>query len=136
MFSPIDQIEEYLAKHRPEWSAKQRALVARLSEGAVGRACGFDLEKYVSSRDHALVILNSALRSSDHSELFKATETYRAGAEGRDKTERLIRIIYLLLQDLLFLNSGTPELVRNTDIQADLQKLAQAADFQWADFRR
>jgi DNA polymerase III subunit delta' len=130
----IDQIEEYLAKHRPEWSAKQRALVARLSEGAVGRACGFDLEKYVSSRDHALVILNSALRSSDHSELFKATETYRAGAEGRDKTERLIRTLYLLLQDLLFLNSSTPELVRNTDIQSELQKLAQAADFQWVTF--
>ncbi|MFI5072635.1 MAG: ATP-binding protein, partial [Terriglobales bacterium] len=45
----IDQIEEYLAKLRPEWSAKQRALVARLSEGAVGRACGFDLAAYISS---------------------------------------------------------------------------------------
>lgn len=130
----IDQIEEYLAKYRPEWSAKQRALVARLSEGAVGRACGFDLAAYISSRDHALIILNSALRSSNHSELFKATETYRAGAEGRDKTEKLIRTIYLLLQDLLFLNSGTPELVRNTDIQPELQKLMQSADFEWVTF--
>jgi DNA polymerase-3 subunit delta' len=130
----IDQIEEYLAKLRPEWSAKQRALVARLSEGAVGRACGFDLAAYISSRDHALIILNSALRSSDHSELFKATETYRAGAEGRDKTEKLIRTIYLLLQDLLFLNSGAPELVRNTDIQPELQKLVQSADFEWVAF--
>jgi len=130
----IDQIEEYLAKHRPEWSTKQRSLVARLSEGAVGRACGFDLAAYISSRDHALIILNSALRSSDHSELFKATETYRAGAEGREKTEKLIRTIYLILQDLLFLNSGTPELVRNTDIHSELQKLVQAADFQWVAF--
>ncbi|HEV7220865.1 MAG TPA: DNA polymerase III subunit delta' [Terriglobales bacterium] len=130
----IDQIEEYLAKLRPEWSAKQRALVARLSEGAVGRACGFDLAAYISSRDHALIILNSALRSSDHSELFKATETYRAGAESRDKTEKLIRTIYLLLQDLLFLNSGAPELVRNTDIQPELQKLVQSADFEWVAF--
>ncbi len=130
----MDQIEEYLAKHRPEWSVQQRSLVARLSEGAVGRACGFDLAAYISSRDHALVILNSALRSSDHSELFKATETYRAGAEGRDKTEKLIRTIYLLLQDLLFLNSDTPELVRNTDILSELQKLAQSADFQWVSF--
>jgi len=129
-----DEIEKYLEKTRPEWSAKQRALAARLSEGAVGRACRFDLPAYISSRDHALIILNSALRSADHSELFKATETYRAGADGRDKIEKLIRTLYLLLQDLLFLNSNTPELVRNTDILPDLQKLAQSADFEWVGF--
>src|ERR1700676_2074706 len=87
----IEQVEQYLAKHRPDWTAKQRMLVARLSEGAIGRARGFDLPAYISSRDHAFVILNSALRSADHSELFKVTETYRAGAEGRDKTEKLLR---------------------------------------------
>lgn len=127
----LEQIETYLAKHRPEWTTKQRSLVARLAEGAVGRACGFNLENYISSREHALIILSSALRSSDHSELFKSTETYRAGAEGRDKTEKLIRTLYLLLQDLLFLNSGVPALVRNTDVLSELQKLAQGADFEW-----
>jgi len=127
----LDQIEQYLAKHRPEWTTKQRTLVARLSEGAVGRARGFDLPAYISSRDHAFVILNSALRSSDHSELFKVTETYRAGAEGRDKTENLLRTLYLLLQDLIFINSGTPELVRNSDVLPELQKLAQASNFDW-----
>src|SRR2546422_277119 len=35
---PADQVEKYLAKHCPDWNAKQHALVARLSEGAVGRA--------------------------------------------------------------------------------------------------
>ncbi len=127
----LEQIEQYLAKHRPEWTAKQRMLVARLSEGAIGRARGFDLPAYISSRDHAFVILNSALRSANHSELFKVTETYRAGAEGRDKTEKLLRTLYLLLQDLIFLNSGTPELVRNSDVLPDLQKLAQASNFDW-----
>jgi len=127
----LEQIEHYLAKHRPEWTTKQRMLVARLSEGAVGRARSFDLPAYISSRDDALVILNSALRSSDHSELFKVTETYRAGAEGRDKTEKLLRTLYLLLQDLIFINSGTPELVRNSDVLPELQKLAQASNFDW-----
>jgi DNA polymerase III subunit delta' len=127
----LEQIEQYLAKHRPEWAAKQRMLVARLSEGAVGRARGFDLPAYISSRDHAFVILNSALRSADHSELFKVTETYRAGAEGRERTENLLRTLYLLLQDLIFLNSGTPELVRNSDVLPELQKLMQASNFDW-----
>src|SRR5580700_3376714 len=33
-----EEVERYLATHRPAWKAEQRALVARLSEGAVGRA--------------------------------------------------------------------------------------------------
>jgi DNA polymerase III subunit delta' len=126
-----DEIEQYLVKHRPEWKAPQRALVARLSDGAVGKARGFDLAAYTAARGHVLTILNSALRIGDHSELFKTTETYRAGAEGRDKTERLLRTFFSLLQDLMFLNSGTPELVRNTDIQAELKKLGELIDFDW-----
>ena len=128
---PPAEIEQYLAAHRPDWNPKQRALLARLSEGAVGRARSFDLAAYTAARAHALVILSSALRASDHSELFKITETYRAGAEGRDKTERLLRAIYSVLQDLTFLNSGTPELIRNTDIQSELRSLAEATDFAW-----
>ncbi len=126
-----EEIEQYLAKHRPDWNAKQRALVARLCEGAVGRARGFDLEAYTAARQHALTILNSGLRGGDHSELFKITETYRAGAEGRDKTEKLLRTLYSLLQDLMFMDSGMAELVRNTDIAGELKKLAEAADFSW-----
>jgi DNA polymerase-3 subunit delta' len=108
--------------------------VARLSEGAVGRSCNFDLESYTAARSQALTILNSALRSADHSALFKVTETFRAGAEGREKTENLLRTLYSLLQDLMFLGSNTPELVRNTDIQGELKKLAESSDFAWIAF--
>src|SRR5579863_6995970 len=114
---PTGEIEEYLAKNRPDWNPRQRALVARLSEGAVGRARSFDLAAYTAARAHALTLLSTALRGADHSELFKVTETYRAGAEGREKTERLLRTLYSLLEDLMFLNSGAAEYVRNTDIE-------------------
>lgn len=127
----LREIEDYLAKHRPEWKSQQRALVARLSEGAVGRARSFDLETYAAARGDALTILRTALRAGDHSELFKITETYRAGAEGREKIESLLRCIYSLLQDLLFLEANSPALVRNTDVMGELQKLAQGADFEW-----
>jgi len=125
-----EQIESYLALHRPDWNARQRSLVARLCEGAVGRARTFDLDAYTTARSQGLIILNSA-RAGDHSELFKLTESFRAGAEGRDKMENLLRTLYSLLQDLMFLNSGAPELVRNTDMQSELKKLAGAADFSW-----
>lgn len=126
-----DEIERDLADFHPEWKPAQRALVARLSEGAVGCARGFDLAAYIVARDHALAILSSALRGGEHSELFKITESYRAGAEGREKTEDLIRTLYSLLRDLMFINSGAPELIRNTDVAAELKRLGEAADFEW-----
>jgi DNA polymerase-3 subunit delta' len=128
---PVDEVDSYLAKHRPEWKSPQRALVARLCEGALGRARSFDLDGYVAARGDALAVLNSALLAGEHSALFKITETYRAGAEGRDKTEQLLRTLYSLLRDLMFLGAGTPELIHNMDIQSQLVKLAESADFEW-----
>jgi DNA polymerase III subunit delta' len=125
------EIENYLSRYRPEWKPQQRALVGRLSEGAVGRARGFDLEAYSGSRSDALTILRTALGSGDHSQLFKVTDTYRRGTEGREKMDLLLRCLYSLLEDLLFLKANSPARVRNTDVKAELQKLAQAADFEW-----
>jgi DNA polymerase III subunit delta' len=128
---PVEEVERYLAEHRAEWKPQQRSLVAKLSEGALGRARTFDLEAYVAARADALAILNSALLGSEHSALFKMTESYRAGTEGREKTEQLLRTLYSLLRDLMFLQSSTPELVQNSDIEAQLVKMAEAADFEW-----
>ena len=125
------EIETLLARRRSDWNPKQRALVARLSQGAVGRALSFDLESYSSARTHALILLNSALRGSEHSELFKTTETYRTGADGREKIDILLRTLYSLLEDMLFLQSGSPHLVRNTDILGELKKMAENANFDW-----
>src|SRR5271156_6937726 len=96
---PVEEVESYLAKYQPEWKAPQRALVARLSEGALGRARTFDVDTYVIARTDALTILNSALLGGEHTQLFKITESYRAGAEGREKTEQLLRTLYSLLRD-------------------------------------
>jgi len=129
--APVEEVERYLAEQRSEWKPQQRALVARLSEGALGRARSFDVEAYVAARADALTILNSALQGGEHTQLFKITESYRAGAEGREKTEQLLRTLYSLLRDLMFLASGAPELVHNTDIQGKLTKLTESADFDW-----
>ena len=128
---PVEEIERDLAEQRPEWKAPQRTMVARLSEGAIGRARGFDLATYTEARAHALAILKSALTGGEHSELFKITESYRPGAEGREKTEQLIKTLYSLLRDLMFIDSGAPEAVRNSDILAELKRLAESADFEW-----
>src|SRR5437588_1774010 len=87
---PADELESYLARHRPEWKSQQRSLVARLCQGAVGRARSFDLATYVAARSNALTILKSALQGGEHSEPSKITEAYRPGPEGRDKIRQII----------------------------------------------
>src|SRR3989449_10095647 len=51
---PHGEIEKYLAKHRPDWNAKQRVLGARLSEGAARRDRSFDLTYYLARRNLSL----------------------------------------------------------------------------------
>lgn len=128
---PVEEVEQYLAKHRPEWNLRQRQLAARLSGGALGRARSLDMEEYMAARKDALAVVTAAVRAADHSDLFRTTESYRAGGEGKDKTDRLLAATFGLLKDMLSLTSGAPELVRNMDIQAELKSLAAAVDFSW-----
>jgi DNA polymerase-3 subunit delta' len=130
---PAEEIEMLLAQRRPELKAADRKLVARLAEGAVGRALRFDLAAYLASRQDALVILHTALREPDYSALFHATETYRAGAEGHEKTVNLLRGLGSLIEDLLLVVAGTPELVRNVDMSAELARLAAGLTVDWID---
>jgi len=128
---PADEVEHYLAEVRPEWKPRERALVARVCGGGLGRARSFDLPAYLAARQDALTLLAPAMGKEDHSDLFRVTDAYRSGAEGKAKTEQLVRTLYALLEDLLFLKSGTPEFVRNHDIQPDLTRMAAQVDFGW-----
>ena len=128
---PLEQIEGLLAERRPDWKPQQQALVARLAQGAVGQAIGFDLEGYLASRADALLILRHGLGDPDFSALFKMTETYRAGAEGQQKTSNMLRALLSLLEDLLLFQSGVAPLVRNIDIQKELIAMAQQTSLGW-----
>jgi DNA polymerase-3 subunit delta' len=97
----------------------------------VGCARSFELAAYVEARNDALTLIGTSIGAEDHTTLFRTTETYRAGAEGKERTDELLRTLYSLLEDLLFVKSGTPELVRNSDIGAELKRLASAMDFPW-----
>ncbi len=128
---PLDQLECLLAERRPELKPAERTLIARLAEGAVGRALGFDLAAWLASRSDALVLLRNSIGEGDYSSLFRVTESYRAGAEGQEKTEALLRAAASLLEDLLLLKGGSPALVRNVDLQKELASMASAVSFDW-----
>src|SRR6202167_5968011 len=110
---PAAELESLLARRRPELKPQDRALAARLAMGAVGRALALDLGTYLSSREDALIILRTAIREPDYSTLFHATESYRAGADGQEKTVNLLRALGSLIEDLLLIVAGTPLLIRN-----------------------
>jgi DNA polymerase-3 subunit delta' len=126
-----ESIEAVLAERRKDWTPKQRALVARLAEGAIGQAIGFDLEGYLASRQDALVMLSNATQETDYGALFRVTETYRAGAEGQQKTSALLHAFASLLEDLLLLHAGTGHLMRNIDLTAELTRVSQTIDVAW-----
>jgi DNA polymerase-3 subunit delta' len=128
---PLEELEMLLADQRPDWQPKHRTLVARLAQGAAGRALSFHLDEYMAARADALLLLRSAIADPDHTALFKMTETYRAGADGQVKTAALLRTLGLLLEDLLLLLAGTPERLRNVDIRGELERFSQAVSFAW-----
>ena len=92
-----------------------------------------DLNAYLTSRQDALVLLRTALRDPDYSQLFHATETYRAGADGQQKTVALLQALGSLVEDLLLMVAGTPALIRNLDLAAELAQLAQGLTIEWID---
>ena len=144
---PVSELEALLARRRPLLKQSDRALTARLAEGAVGRALTIDLDVYLASRQDALILLRTALREPgvpadrsssagwepDYSALFHATESYRAGADGQEKTINLLRALGSLIEDLLLIVSGAPQLIRNLDIEAELTRLAQGLSVDWID---
>ena len=127
--------------------AAARSLAARLAEGAVGRALTIDLGVYLASRQDALILLRTALREPgvpadrsssagwepDYTQLFQATEKYRAGADGQEKTINLLRALGSLIEDLLLVVAGTPQLIRNLDLSPELGRLAEGLTVDWID---
>ena len=130
---PAADLESLLAARRPQLKPADRTLAARLAEGAVGRALTIDLGVYLASRQDALILLRTALREPDYSQLFHATESYRAGADGQEKTISLLRALGSLIEDLLLIVAGTPHLIRNIDLEAELVRLAQVLSIDWID---
>ncbi len=53
-----------LADRRHDVPPKQRTLIARLAQGAAGKALGFDLAAYTAARADALLLLRQRRRTN------------------------------------------------------------------------
>lgn len=100
----------------------QAELAARLAQGAPGRALGLDLEAYRQHRQQALELLAAGLAAGPAESIFRLSESTRADKE---KFETLIEILYSILQDIVALQSGFSEAVRNVDSVPELTRMAR-----------
>ncbi len=100
----------------------------KLAEGAPGLAVSIDLETYDRRRAAMLALLKAASGTGTFGAWMKHSESI--AARRTEKLDSYLEVLYLLLADVLRLAEGVPS-VRNADIAADLQGIAQKVSFDW-----
>jgi DNA polymerase-3 subunit delta' len=99
-----------------------------LAAGSPGLAISIDLETYDQRRAAMLDLLKVASGRAQFVDWAKHSEAL--GARKQDRLDLLIKVLYVLLEDVLLIANGTGE-VRNDDIRADLQAIASRVSFRW-----
>ena len=127
-FAPvaIDEVEKLLLKTH-KYSQADARLIAAYSQGSVSTALSIDLVQFRSMRDVMLRVLRSALVKPDTASLLRASEEI-ADAKNKDFFEDYFDILQSLIRDLWTLQTVGDSGVVNSDVLADLQQLANAAN--------
>ena len=99
-----------------------------LAAGSPGLAISIDLETYDQRRAAMLDLLKVASGRAQFADWAKHSEAL--GARKQDRLDLLIKVLYVLLEDVLLIANGAGE-VRNDDIRADLQAIASRVSFRW-----
>lgn len=124
-FAPLSDQEmgQFLAS-RTLNQVERRIALAR---GSPGRAVSVDLEAYDRGRAGMLALLEVASGGAPFETWLKYVESPAARQE---RLEDLLRILYLLLEDVLLLRYSANG-IRNADLRAELEALARRVSFAW-----
>lgn len=99
-----------------------------LAAGSPGAAVAMDLEAFDRRRAAMWTLLEAAAGKAPFADWMKHSESI--AARKTEKLEYYLNILYLLLEDLLVLQSGG-DAVRNSDLREELQSLAVRVSFAW-----
>ena len=120
---PAAEIEKFLIKQK-ELPASDAALLARTSQGSIGRACAADIDDYRERRNEMLGVLRALTITGNRVQLLRAAEAL-AAARDRSEYEGRLDILENLVRDAWALALGrSRETVANIDIVNDLEKVA------------
>lgn len=130
-FAPVDteEIENYLSKDE-KFAPGDAALLARLSNGRLGRARKTDLEKFRINRAAMLKVLESILIKETRSELLRIAEEMN-DAKNKDDYETRLDVLQTLIHDVWTMrNRADAKITVNIDLADDLKRFAERADSQ------
>jgi DNA polymerase-3 subunit delta' len=124
-FAPLadDQMSEFVRARGLDHPERRIAL----ARGSPGLAVSLDLETYDRRRAAMLALLEVAAGAAPFSAWLQLAES---GASRQDKLEHLLRILYLLLEDLLVLRFSGAR-IHNPDLQPRLESIAARLSFSW-----
>jgi DNA polymerase III subunit delta' len=122
--SPLSQDEMALFMRDRGLKDTQRRIA--LSGGSPGVAACLDLDVYDKRRSAMISLLQAASGVQPFAAWAKVSESL-----GRtDKLENHLHVLYTLLEDVLYLQNGRPD-IRNMDVRKDLEQIAASANFDW-----
>jgi DNA polymerase-3 subunit delta' len=100
-----------------------------LANGSPGLALSLDLETWDKRRAAMLSLLRAASGRSTLAEWSKMAESLSASRS--EKLEGYLEALYVLLEDMLCLQYGHEDRLRNPDLREELATLASSVDFAW-----
>lgn len=124
-FAPVaaDQIERFLIEKK-DVGAADAQLLARVSQGSIGRACAMDVEDYREKRDAMLEVLKALTITGNRVQLMRSAEGL-AAARDRADFEESLSTLEALIRDAWALQLGRPaETIANPDVLRELEKVA------------
>jgi DNA polymerase-3 subunit delta' len=122
---PETEVRAFLTSRGMDSIARRAALCA----GSPGLAASLDIGAYDRRRAAMLALLGAASRLAPYGSWIKHSETISAS-----KTERLewyLKVLYGLLEDLLWLHAAPSAPVRNADAAGALSAIAGRVSFEW-----
>ncbi len=128
-FAPIEpkEIEKHLLDTKT-FAPDDACLLAKLSNGSIGRALNLDLDKFRERRETMLKVVESLVVSENRAILMRTTEEMN-DAKNKDSYNEYLDILQTLIHDVwtLCLNE-TSENIVNSDLAIQLKRLAGNAE--------
>lgn len=127
-FAPIEakEIENHLLATK-KFAPDDASLLAKISNGSIGKALNLDLGKYREKRETILKVLESLIVSRNRAVLLKTAEEMN-DAKNKDSYDDYLKILQTLIHDIWLLNLNTDSEIVNADLKNQLVRLAQQSN--------
>lgn len=127
-FAPIEakKIEDHLLSTK-KFAPDDAALLAKISNGSIGKALNLDLVKFREKREAILKVLESLIVSHNRAILLKTAEEMN-DAKNKDSYEDYLTILQTLIHDIWLLNLKEDSEIVSADLKNQLNRLAQQAN--------